>query len=38
MCVAYVSMVCGVYICGVVVCNIWYIGVCVCLVCGGVCV
>ena len=38
MCVAYVNIVCGVYICGVVVCNIWYIGVCVCLVCGGVCV
>ena len=30
-CVAYVSVVCGVYICGDVVCDVWYIGVCVCV-------
>ena len=38
-CVAYVSVVCGVYS-GDVVCNVWYIGVCVCVcvVCGGMCV
>lgn len=29
-CVAYVSVVCGVYICGDVVCDVWYRGVCVC--------
>lgn len=34
-CVAYVSVVCGVDICGDVVC-VCGIGVCVCVVCGGV--
>ena len=41
-CVAYVSVVCGVYICGDVVCDVWYMYMymymwgCVCVVCGGV--